>query len=432
MAREFNQTFYKGEGATSNKPTHEIIEIDHKSGLQALSKGLAVTMYAMMLVILASKKSKHTDSLAWVYGIPNQYLTSNDSVRDMESFFDSTLINHDINPPRKYLVQNGFSSMKLKTDRLEVVAHIGSRMLSLGMQKKINVIFQLLKRALIWLRISVRKPVFLLIGPEYIVDLLAIELRRNQADDLFITTQTQILSPAIVFNSSIGTRTVMYWYSNNSIQISKKAPQKQDYSYLSQPRIAIHFVWSTSWGEILRKQNKESEILPIGPIIFKDLSCYIKKEVSKREKIEIVTIFDVTPKKFSGDAAFYSDSIMIKFIDDILLTLQARHLGTKIRLKPKRQYAVEDSLRYQKFLLSKSPEIEFINWNNNIVDEILKSDLVICIPFSSPALISNHLGIPSVFYSPSSDFKFEKTHEGISILQGPYELQKYLQKFEIN
>jgi polysaccharide biosynthesis PFTS motif protein len=166
--------------------------------------------------------------------------------------------------------------------------------------------------------------------------------------------------------------------------------------------------------------------LSIGPIIFRDLSQFGKSAKQKSYQVKTVTVFDVTPKMNAGKEAFYSDSVMINFIRDIRIAINSKYPSALIRLKPKRQYSSEDSFRYQEFLESHSSDLEILEWDSDIVAEILKSDLVVCIPYSSPALISKYLGVPTIFYSPTSDFNLEQTHEGVSVILGLNELQLFL------
>ncbi len=432
MAREFNRTFYRGGGQTTNSLVQQIVNLDYKTRIRAVAKGIGISAYAIKRVALAEKNSENIESLGWVYAIPPQYLTEVDRVKDLEKFFDTTLNELNLEPPNKYIVQSGFLKNQVRTERLEIVSHLGSRILSEGNQAKLQTIRQILTRLLFWLGVSIRHPVFLLIGPEYIVDLLAIDKRKGRKNDLFVTSQTQILAPALVFKCSVGSRKIMYWYSNNSTQIFKESTQTFDYSYLSQPQISSHFVWTKSWGETLKEQNRKSQVTSIGPIIFRDLSEYRNRAEQKVEKLRTVTIFDITPKKSAGTDAFYSDSVMMKFIRDIRVAINSKYPSALLRLKPKREYSREDSLSYQDFLATQSPELEFLAWDSNIVDEILKSDLVICIPYSSPALISRYLRVPTVFYSPSLDFNLDKTHEGISVIQGLNELRLFLMTFGTN
>ena len=86
-------------------------------------------------------------------------------------------------------------------------------------------------------------------------------------------------------------------------------------------------------------------------------------------------------------------------------------------------------MTYRDFLKSQTSNIKMLMWDCSIVNEILNSDLVICVPFSSPALISKHFGVPTVFYSPSVDFHLGQINEGILVIQGLGVLQLFLKKF---
>jgi polysaccharide biosynthesis PFTS motif protein len=429
MAIDFNRTFNRGEGQTTSSRAKQIVHLGHKSRIKALIKGIGISAYAIKQLALFRNDSEPIGSIGWVYGIPQQYLASFDAVKDLGTFLDVTLNEQNMVTPTKYFVQNGSLENRFESERIEVVSHIGAKILSLGNESRITTILQIIKRMLFWLRISIKHPIFLLIGPEYIVDILAIEQRREQKKDLFITSQTQLLAPALVFKSSNDARRIMYWYSNNSTQISKRSREELDYSYLNQPQISSHFVWTSSWGEILKEKNFQSQVSHIGPIIFRDLSVLKRSAGLKSETLKTVTVFDVTPKKTAGSNAYYTEIVMIKFIEDIYQTINSKFPNALVRLKPKREYTYEDSLRYQNFLAERSSDIKLLEWDSNIIDEILKSDLVICIPYSSPALISKHLGVPAVFYSPSSEFNLEKNHENISVIQGLNELQLFLTNF---
>jgi len=430
MATEFNRNFYRGEGQTTSRLPQQMMNLSRKGRIQALLKGIGISAYTIKQVVFSANESEHIESLGWVYGIPQQYLASIDAVKDLEKFFDVSLSQQNIIPPAKYLVQSGSLKIQFESERLKVVSHIGTKILSLSNLNKKRTILQIIQRTLSWLNISTKHPIFLLIGPEYIVDVLAIEQRREKKYELFITSQTQLLSPALVFKCSIRAKRIMYWYSNNSTQITRRPNQTLDYSYLSQPQITSHFVWTSSWGETLKEKNRSSTVVHIGPIIFKDLSKLRKKSELKYEKLSTVTIFDITPKKSAGSDAFYTDSLMMKFVEDICQSINSQYPSARVRLKPKREYSFLDSLKYQNFLKGQSPDLEIVNWDSNIVDEILKSDLVICIPYSSPALIGEYLGVPSVFYSPTSDFNLEENHEGITVIHGLNELQLFLANFD--
>jgi polysaccharide biosynthesis PFTS motif protein len=269
-----------------------------------------------------------------------------------------------------------------------------------------------------------------MVGPEFIVEIPAIKSRINRQSEVLITTQSQLLSTPLVFKSNLKAGRVMYWYSNNSMQITKQKSVNLDYSYLSQSVISEHFVWTSTWGKFLEERNTNAVITVIGPILFKNLSKYGKSEKINRSQTKKLLIFDVTPKKNAGEDSIYSEKEMTQFVSDIAGTTTAVYSNALIKLKPKRKYTSDDSIAYCDFLEANSSSIQILKWDSDIGNEISKSDLVICVPYSSPALIAKHLGIPTIFYTPSLDFKLDPIHEDILVVQGSTELRRFLEKLD--
>ncbi len=430
MARQFNQNFDRGEGKTTDSHLTPSIKLSFKNQMRALGKGVGISGYTMIQVLKSKETLQTIENLGWVYAIPKQYIAEHEAIQDLEKFLDSTLRTQGLVPPARYMVQSGTISKQTKYGRVDLVPYIGSKILALENKKRFKTIGDLLKRTLVWIKASKSHPILFLIGPEYIVDVPAVKLRRMQVGDVLITTQSQLLAPPWVFKSSKTANRVMFWYSNNSSQILKEDKAKLDYTYLTQNQISKHFVWTPSWGKILKEYNPNSQVTPIGPVIFKDLSGYVDapKEYTRDKKT--ILVFDVTPKVNASRDSFYSDTQMKQFISDIVWTINRKYPEAVIKLKPKREYSSGDSSVYQDFLKSQNSNINILRWNTNIINEIRKSDLVICIPFSSPALISKYLGVPTLFYSPSLEFNLEEKHEGISVVEGIDQLQLFLEKFE--
>ena len=430
MAREFNQTFYRGEGETTSTHMASSPQLNYKTRTVALLRGLGTTLFAIKEVLLQPKKSRSAESIGWVYAIPSQFFATTNEIRDLVEFLDSTLSNREIEPPSKYLLQSGSFQNQIESERIHVVPHIGSKILSMESESRIKTVREVINRTLFWLKTSMSHPIFVLIGPEYIVEVPAIKLRINCDREVLITTQSQLLATPLVFKSSMKVSRVMYWYSNNSFQISKQTNAEIDYSYLTQPEISEHFVWTSTWGKILQEHNPDALVTVIGPIIFTKFSKLRKSDRKIRPHRTEILIFDITPKKNAGTDSIYSDHEMIDFVSDIIAVANAKYPDVLIKLKPKRKYTSNDSVVYSNFLESQSSNVQILKWNTDIGIEILNSDLVICIPFSSPALIAKFLDIPRVFYTPSVDFKLERIHEDILVLQGLSELQSFLAEFD--
>jgi len=107
MAREFNQTFYRGEGLTTDNTSQSIIRFDFKSMIQALTKGLGISAYTLMQVLQLRIKPNPSESLGWVYAVPNQFFSTRNQIADLEKILDATLKDKNIKPPTIYFVQSG-------------------------------------------------------------------------------------------------------------------------------------------------------------------------------------------------------------------------------------------------------------------------------------------------------------------------------------
>ena len=430
MARDFNQTFYRGEGQTTGSHSASFLGQNHMTQTIALLRGLGTAFFAIKVVLSESKKSRQAESIGWVYAIPSQFFATTDEISNLEDFLDSTLRDREIKPPERYFLQSGVLRNRVKSDRIHVVPHIGSKILSIESQSRIKTVREILTRTLFWIKKSLSHPLFVMVGPEFIVEIPGIKSRINQQSEVLITTQSQLLASPLVFKSKLKASRVMYWYSNNSMQISKKASVSLDYSYLSQSVISDHFVWTSTWGKFLEEHNTNAVVTVVGPILFKNLSKYVKSEKKKGSETKKILIFDVTPKMNAGADSIYSEKEMTQFVSDIAVATKAMFPNALIKLKPKRKYNSDDSVSYCDFLEAQTSRIQILKWDSDIGDEILNSDLVICVPYSSPALMAKYLGIPTIFYTPSIDFKLDLIHEDILVVQGLTELRRFLEEFE--
>ena len=430
MAREFNRTFYRGEGQTTGSGSTSSLRQSRITRTIALLRGMGIALFAIGQALSGSKKSRPNESIGWVYAIPSQFFATTNALNNLEEFLDSTLRNRGIKPPARYFLQSGVLRNQIQSERIHVVLHIGSKILSMESQSRIKTVCEIATRTLFWIKTSLSHPIFVMVGPEFIVEIPAIQSRINRQSEVLITTQSQLLSTPLAFKSKLKASRVMYWYSNNSMQISKQKSVNLDYSYLSQPVILEHFVWTSTWGKFLEERNTDAVITVIGPILFKNLSKYVKSEKIYRSQTRKILVFDVTPKKNAGVDSIYSEKEMTQFVSDIAVATNDMYPNALIKLKPKRKYTSDDSISYCDFLEAQSSKIQILKWDSDIGNEISKSDLVICVPYSSPALIAKYLGIPTIFYTPSLDFKLDLIHDDILVVQGSTELRRFLEQLD--
>ena len=175
-----------------------------------------------------------------------------------------------------------------------------------------------------------------------------------------------------------------------------------------------------------------SSVIPLGPIMFRNLDDYPRISRMESHGSYNVTIFDVTPKRIASAESIYSEEVMIKFLGDIIEIVKSRFPSAVINLKPKRSYSSADSPNYRHFVISQSSSLNLLSWDCDIFDQIINSNLVICIPYTSPGLISSYFGVQTVYYVPTREYNLNATHESIPVLQGRERLVSFLDKSILN
>ena len=425
MAEDFNRSIYKGIGQTSSNQFSELVKFNFVGVARViLRNGIALT-FALLNMAFGFSRPVNSPSIGWVYGLPSQYFSSLVNLEKLCDFLDEKNSEQGLEPPVYYLIQSSSIRQFESTDRIKVVPHIGLAILRNTRGSKSRLILETLVRISKWISMSMRNPILWRIGMEYVIDLQAVNIRRF-ADDSLLTTQTYLLNPPIAFRSDVDWPKIMYWYSDNGRQILGKESSKVDYSYLTIAEIGTHFVWTNSWASILAAQNNHAEVVAIGPIIFSNLDASKADFSQNREKSGKILIFDVTPKKIADNQSIYSEEIMQDFIKDIIQACEESQVGSSLNLKPKRNYSRHDSKSYIDYLSDVGNKLTTLQWDCDLQYAIESSNLVICIPFTSPALISKFLGVPCIFYSPLNGFVFEKHYEGIPVIQGKNDLVAWL------
>lgn len=204
------------------------------------------------------------------------------------------------------------------------------------------------------------------------------------------------------------------WYSINSLAFQfKKQPKLMPENPLYYFQ---HFGTSWTWNQAHSEWLKHfyvHQVMIVGPIMFYFLTNNVKNKSNKKRLI----IFDVTPheemyarKKIAQQGFnYYNEDICIQFLNDILDAFD--NPNWEIVLKPKRKYSKNHSRKYIDFIqtiVTERHNFTVLNPDNNLFNEISKSDIVITIPFSSPFDISKSLGVPSIYYDPSGEIDFSR------------------------
>jgi len=223
-------------------------------------------------------------------------------------------------------------------------------------------------------------------------------------------------------------KTHVIHYSQNSIdiQFEDQSNSTPGNTMVDEASLGdIHWVWSQNYANYLNKFNSKIEFRAVGPIIFKI------PQVFDIEKKNVITIFDVAPLEKYKKNNFYNDKLAIDFLEDIinLKTYLFELQNTQIRIKPKRQLnRGVHSIEYFDYIekLKKNSKIEILLWNSNPYEIVAESKLVICIPFTSIALIGKELSNNVIFYFPyQKTLKNPIYNNEIEIIYGFENLKRY-------
>lgn len=397
--------------------------ISKKQILICFNKTSLLTLFAICKIMLSKKNSNINDTVALVYSLPFEHISRTNRENKISDFFDEQLLNLKFDLPSRYLIQTGKLINFGNSAREKYVTHIGIEILEQISINKISKLRMILINYIKWLKLIFIDKNILFIGPEFIIDLNAFSGTWKDKPEILITTQSQILKLPISFKILTNAKKLMFWYSNNSRQIiskSERQSQLSDYSYLNNKHIDIHFVWTSKWAKELAEITN-SQVFAIGPILFKKIDSR-KVDFAVKKKEKIITVFDVTPKEKSVPTSFYSTINMIDFIKSIISAVDKSNHKFVIQLKNKRRFNKEDSRNYRKFLKTVNNRITIISPNSDVEEVVIESDLVICVPYTSPALIAQKYRIPVVYYWPSNDYLLEKEMDGIRIIIGKEDL----------
>ena len=144
-----------------------------------------------------------------------------------------------------------------------------------------------------------------------------------------------------------------------------------------------------------------------------------------------IIVFDITPYRASqiyqqgADIAYLNESVMIKYLGDILLLANKYQLSV---IYKKKRNSWRHSKKYINKLNQMSSEGYLTICDPNIAPlKILENAMAsISVPYTSSALISRDIGVTSIYYDPIGMLKNSKhlTH-GISLISGREQLDEW-------
>jgi polysaccharide biosynthesis PFTS motif protein len=224
----------------------------------------------------------------------------------------------------------------------------------------------------------------------------------------------------------------MWWYSANNIPfVSKNGKQAFfDESIYRQSNINRNYVWSEQQIEFVSAiTGVESEDL--GSLVFYLMEPPI---FTRSQNPFTLTIFDVTPFSQTGEDEFYSFSVCSNFLLDLLKIVKdlekELNIQIRIQIKSKRERSEKHDERYFDLLhsLVNDYSIVLVSENANLYNLIFDSDLVVSIPFTSPALIARELRVPSCYFSENYRFDLPNFRDGVPTFNSAESLSIFFRK----
>jgi polysaccharide biosynthesis PFTS motif protein len=231
--------------------------------------------------------------------------------------------------------------------------------------------------------------------------------------------------------------THMVWYSQNSIPFVYKldgiSAHLPNFSYLWLDHI---WVWTRGFAKYLESIGAHGELHAVGPVVW----CLPEREPpARRAGTRRIAVFDVTPHKPASlrllglTYNYYREENAIRFIASLLTVrdrLEARS-GERIEvvLKHKREAQPAHEEGYMNWIgeLERSGRITLMPPQTNLYSMIGEADVVVVVPFSSPAHVGVQLGKPSVFFDATEEIVATHDTAGqVAFASGETQLQEWL------
>lgn len=257
-----------------------------------------------------------------------------------------------------------------------------------------------------------RTPVLALLAKEVAYTRIARALDRNGMIGAIVLTCSVWANQPLWLRGLQRAKVHMIWYSQapqSATYVSDDV--KSDAPQVPWIRVDTHWVWTRSFEQYLRRVGRgEFSVETVGPILW-----YLPEVTSPATSDAFnVLVFDVPA--VNDDVMLMLGEItnnlhpnnLRAFMSDIAALKRdlERETGraVNVRWKRKRSYTEQYAKEYfdELDVLEASGVFSFAPPHENIYTATAHSDLVIAYPFTSPAYVAERLGVPAVYYDPTS------------------------------
>jgi polysaccharide biosynthesis PFTS motif protein len=402
---------------------------------------LVVLLLTLFSVTLFWGKNKYIDRKTFniVFGLSKHQSMTKKQLHRLQASLDEERFNFGSNVDF-YLIErrHKFSVFHLNSNRVQVTM-VPSLFLFknyLSRREKLKVLVKMYFTALQYLDFSKANNLRVLLWKEivfentlmyYYSDLFPI---RN----LILTNNNIFVQPFLFLALEASAEKSMIWYSNNNKPIRPLGGLKNHFDetiYKDIP-VEVHYVWTESDRDFLQGYNLNSQFRVIGSIMLYDLSG----SHNKKQNTEFsICIFDVSPKKGAWyQLFFYSEERVIEFLESSFKTIVSLRKDLNadigIYLKPKRATSKKEHPKtYLRYLLQCQSDfgVQLIDPKDDIYSLISQMNFIVCIPFTSPAVIAQELGVPVCYYSSSPEFDLLDSLDGIPVHKSIQQLRIHIE-----
>lgn len=437
---ELEKGFLSADGINVN--VHDgVVRVDPRHFIRCTVKFLALWMLGLFYWVKSMLVWRRASTASvLLHGVPDADLHAGGSSKRFEQFCNEGPLPR-LNQARRIIVQ---STSQVLTDdpvkfsyaRIPLLSLFGSgRLHAADSLRFLLAHFSLLPK---YILATIRFPVLCLLWRDFALHEVAHTLDRRGliADNMITNTNwlQQFLWMTDLPTDGFSTSLILYSLNSSGL-VFKDDPTPNRHPGIRHLRADLIYIWDKDYERILREEQVFCKTEAVGPILW-----YLPPQlpdVPKRERLR-VCIFDVSP--FSKDTMqknglsghFYSSGVMTQFLEHIIATINevaAPFPMLEIILKHKRIPSPSHDSTYfdhVKLLCDTNDNLHLAPEDSNLYSLILESDIVVVIPYSSPAYVARHLNIPAVFYDPTGDILPAEFNSGIKFCSGRERLRDEL------
>lgn len=229
--------------------------------------------------------------------------------------------------------------------------------------------------------------------------------------------------------------THMVWYAQNWKPTQKIVNDvDSDYPTTRWIRASVHWVWTRAFAAYLRSLVP-GDVRAVGPLLWQ-----LPESVAQDPAVVSVAVFDVPAvsdevmRDLNGEVTNYLHPANLKaFLADIvrLKSVLETDLGKRVvlSLKMKRGFRADYAREYFDYVdgLIRDGVIDVAPAGHSVFQVISHHQLAIVYPYTSPAYVAEHLGVPAVYYDPTDAIRrhtFADNPSAVSFARTPDDLHR--------